>query len=125
MKEIAVDRELVAYCGLYCGACRAYLKGRCPGCHENVKAKWCGIRTCGMEHGYATCADCAEFADPADCRKFNNVIGKLFGFVFNSDRHACVLKARELGLEAYAGFMAERGRQSLPRRGGGAGPQMP
>ncbi|HKJ91629.1 MAG TPA: DUF3795 domain-containing protein, partial [Longimicrobiales bacterium] len=116
MKEITVDRELVAYCGLYCGACRSYLKGRCPGCHENVKAKWCGIRTCAGERGYATCAECTEFADPNDCRTFNNPIARVFGFVFNSDRRACVLQVRELGVEGHAAFMAGRGRQSLPRR---------
>jgi len=32
MKEIIADEKLVAKCGLYCGACGAYLKGRCPGC---------------------------------------------------------------------------------------------
>jgi len=66
MKEIAADKDLVACCGLYCGACGAYLKGRCPGCRENSKA--------------------------------------------------CVLKIRELGLEGYAAFMAQRKRQTLPRR---------
>jgi hypothetical protein len=40
MKEVLVNKDLVAHCGLYCGACGAYLKGRCPGCHENVKAGW-------------------------------------------------------------------------------------
>lgn len=28
MQDIKVDAELVAYCGLYCGACRSYLKGK-------------------------------------------------------------------------------------------------
>ena len=76
MKQIIADKNLVAYCGLYCGACRSYLKGRCPGCHENTKASWCKIRPCCAEHSYATCADCEEFTDPDDCRKFNNWIGK-------------------------------------------------
>jgi len=26
MKEIVADSKLVAYCGLYCGACKSYLK---------------------------------------------------------------------------------------------------
>ena len=50
--------ELVARCGLYCGACGSYLKGRCPGCRENVKATWCKVRACCGEHSYASCADC-------------------------------------------------------------------
>ena len=117
MKEITVNEDLVAYCGLYCGACGAYLKGRCPGCHENAKAGWCKIRSCCPEHFYASCADCKEFGDPNDCRKFNNWIGKIVGFVLNSNRQACVLKIRELGPGGYAAFMAERRRQTLPRRG--------
>lgn len=38
MKQVVADPNLVAYCGLYCGACGAYLKERCPGCHSNAKA---------------------------------------------------------------------------------------
>ena len=117
MKEISVDENLVAHCGLYCGACPSYLKGRCPGCHENTKATWCGVRTCCGEHSYETCADCKELTDPNDCAKFNNFFSKVIGFVLNSTRQACVLKIRELGADGYAAFMTERKRQTLPRRG--------
>jgi hypothetical protein len=118
MKEITVDTNLIARCGLYCGACGSYLKGRCPGCHENTKATWCKVRSCCAEHSYATCADCKDFADPNDCRKFNNMMSKIFGVLFNSNRQACVLKLRELGPEGFASFMAQQKRQSLPRRSG-------
>ena len=30
--------ELVAGCGLYCGKCGAFRKGRCKGCRENARA---------------------------------------------------------------------------------------
>jgi hypothetical protein len=36
MKAIVADAGLVAYCGLYCGACKAYLKEKYPGCHGNA-----------------------------------------------------------------------------------------
>ena len=108
--------ELVAYCGLYCGACGSYLKGRCPGCRENAKATWCKVRTCCQEHAYASCADCVDHPDPAGCGRFNNVISRVIGFVLNSNRRACVLKIRELGPQGYAAFMAAQRRQSLPRR---------
>jgi hypothetical protein len=116
-RDIKRDPTLVAYCGLYCGACGAYLKGRCTGCQENVKAKWCKVRACCAEHSYNSCADCKDFADPNDCRKFNNLIAKVIGVVLNSNRQACVLKIREMGLDGFAAFMAEQKRQTLPRRG--------
>jgi hypothetical protein len=108
--------ELIARCGLYCGACGSYLRGRCPGCRENVKATWCQVRACCQEHSYASCADCGEHADPASCGRFDNVISRLFGFAFNSSRRACVLKIRELGPQGYATLMAGERRQSFPRR---------
>jgi hypothetical protein len=117
MREVTANGELVACCGLYCGACGAYLKGRCPGCHENVKAGWCKIRSCCVEHAYATCADCNEHAGPGDCKHFNTPVARLLGFVLNSNRPAGVLKIRELGREGYAAFMADRKIMKLPRRG--------
>ena len=61
MKTITSNTELVAYCGLYCGACGAYLKEKCPGCHQNEKATWCEVRYCCVEHKYSTCAECSVF----------------------------------------------------------------
>jgi hypothetical protein len=117
MKEVAVNKDLVAYCGLYCGACGSYLKGRCPGCRENVKAGWCPQRKCCAEHQYATCANCKEFADAKDCRHFNTFIAKTMSLLFNSNRPAGVRKIRELGPEGFAAFMAEKKLMKLPRRG--------
>ncbi len=116
MPELKVDPNLIGYCGLYCGACPKYLKGSCPGCHENTTAGWCGIRVCNLEHEYSTCADCSECPDPNQCKKFNNLIAKVFGLVFNSNRQACVFKIRELGKERYAAFMTENKKQTIPRR---------
>jgi len=117
MRELVSDKGLVANCGLYCGACKAYLKERCPGCHDNAKASWCKIRTCCGEHNWATCADCTDFPDPKQCPKFDNLIARVIGVVLNSDRRACVLKVRELGADGFAAFMAGQKRQTLPRRG--------
>lgn len=115
MKEIVSNPTLVAYCGLYCGACRSYLREKCPGCHDNEKARWCKIRVCCMEPGYATCADCAEFKNPNDCRKFNNMMAKVFGLLFRSDRAACVAQIRELGVQGHADRMTEQRRQTIRR----------
>jgi len=115
MPEIVVNAELVAYCGLYCGACRSYLGGKCTGCHENSKATWCKVRSCCMERQIKSCAECAEFPEPRACKKFNNFISKLFGLIFKSDRAACIAQIKQLGLDGHANAMAEMGTQSIKR----------
>ncbi len=115
MKEIVADQALVARCGLYCGACKSYLKGSCPGCAENVKASWCKVRSCCNERGYASCADCADHANPKDCKLFDNVFAKVIGFVLRSDRAACVAQIRALGLQGHAEDMASKRRQTIRR----------
>ena len=113
MKEIVADTSLVACCGLYCGACKRYLKGGCPGCTENAKASWCKVRTCCIEHEYASCADCTEYENPSDCRKFNTFIARVFGFVLRSDRRACIVQIKQNGIESYAQTMAASGAMTL------------
>ena len=93
----------------------AYRRGRCPGCHENQRASWCGVRTCCRQSDYASCADCKEFPDPANCRKFHNFISKLFGLIFRSDRRACVLQVRDVGLQKHAEIMASQQKQTIRR----------
>ncbi len=115
MKEIVPDPQMVAYCGLYCGACKRYLNEKCSGCHDNVKASWCKIRSCNLENGYASCTECTEFQSPNDCRKFNNFISKIFGFVFKSDRAACIKQIKNIGITAHAEKMSELKMQSLKK----------
>ena len=115
MKSIVADKSLIAYCGLYCGACKKYLTESCPGCHENNKASWCKVRSCCIEHGYSSCADCTEFSNPADCKKFNNFFSKLFALIFKSDRAASISKIRESGYDGYAVFMASNKLQSMKK----------
>ena len=68
-----------------------------------------------MEENIVTCAECDAFVDPKACETFNNFIARVFGFIFRSDRAACVRQIREKGVEEHARIMAERKRQSLPR----------
>lgn len=107
MKEIVADENLVAYCGLYCGACNKYLKGKCPGCHENEKASWCKVRSCCMENGFASCAECKDFDDIMDCKGFNNIFSRFFGLVFKSDRESCIKRIGEIGTTRFAEEMAK------------------
>ena len=113
MQEIISDSNMVAYCGLYCGACKSYLSDKCPGCHDNQKATWCKVRSCCSDNGYASCAECKEFTIPNDCKIFNNFISKIFGFIFRSDRSACIDQIKTLGIDGHADKMTELKRQSL------------
>lgn len=115
MREITVDTKLIAYCGLYCGACKAYIKEKCPRCHDNVKASWCKVRSCCIEHGWASCADCSEYDDVYLCKKYNNIFARVFGFIFRSDRKACIDYIKKEGYDSFASHMADKKIQSFPR----------
>lgn len=104
---IVADKRLVAYCGLYCGACKSYLKGKCKGCRENIKAdKWCKIKKCCGDNTYENCADCKIYNSTLDCKMFNNTVSKLFSLIFGSNRNASIIKIKELGTQGYAEEMA-------------------
>ncbi|WP_321333791.1 DUF3795 domain-containing protein [uncultured Bacteroides sp.] len=111
---IEVDSDLIARCGLYCGACHKYLAKKCPGCQKNEKASWCKIRACNAEKGYHSCADCPM--DVKECKTFSNFIGKVFALLFGSDRNACIRRIREIGKEAFAAEMAEKRQQTIKNR---------
>lgn len=115
MKEVQSNPDLVAYCGLYCGACGSYLKDKCLGCHDNEKASWCKIRVCCTDNEYLTCADCNDFENPADCRKFNNWLSKIFGLIFRSDRAACIQQIKDIGIQGHTDKMTEQKRQSIKK----------
>lgn len=91
----------VAYCGLYCGECGSYKKGKCAGCQKNDRATWCEVRKCCREHGFATCADCKDIP-LKQCKKYNNVFAKVIGFVTRTDRSKCIERIRIIGSEAFA-----------------------
>ncbi|HOZ55658.1 MAG: hypothetical protein BWY51_00254 [Parcubacteria group bacterium ADurb.Bin316] len=109
------DKNLVAYCGLYCGACKKFINKKCAGCKENVKATWCKIRTCCIENKYSSCADCATYKVANDCKKFNNPISKLFSLIFKSDRNASIARIKETGTEQYAIEMAKKNVMSIKK----------
>ena len=114
-QTISVNPELVAACGLYCGACRKFLKGSCPGCRENATATWCKVRACNWERSTRSCAQCREHQNPRDCKIFQNPVARLFGVLFNSDRVACIEQIRACGLDEHARRLAASGRMTIPR----------
>lgn len=101
-KEIIADKNLVAYCGLYCGACKRYLADKCPGCIKNEKATWCGVRKCCKSNNLDSCADCQKFSKLKECKDFNNFFSKIFGLIFGSDRNACIARIKEVSKDEFA-----------------------
>ncbi len=114
MKQIVADKKLVARCGLYCGACKRYLKDKCPGCAGNDKATWCKIRSCTATNGWSSCAECT-LMPLESCKEFNSFMAKMFGLIFRSNRAGCIERIKEVGLDSFASEMAEKGIQSIPR----------
>ena len=114
-KPVAVNERNIAFCGLYCEACHAYRKGKCPGCAGNDRATWCKIRTCCMQMGHGSCADCVDVIDLRQCRIYHNPVSRIIGFVLRSNRMACISYIRNNGYAQFAAYMAEKGKQSMPR----------
>lgn len=114
MKKIEANKELIAACGLYCGACRKYLSDKCSGCHDNEKATWCKIRSCVKDKGCHSCAECSK--NVTECKIYSNLIGKIFAFLFKSDRPACIRYIREHGEQAFAEEMAKLKCQTIKRK---------
>lgn len=115
MKEIEANENLVAYCGLYCGSCTAFLKEKCLGCIKNEKASWCEIRKCNAENEYRTCGDCTIVSSTKECKKFENLIAKAIGFFTGTDRGACVEQIKKEGIASHASIMAEKKLMSLKK----------
>ncbi len=116
MKQAVRDTKMIAMCGLYCGACPRFLKEKCSGCLKNKKASWCKLRTCCIEKNIPSCADCDEFEAAINCKKYNNFMAKMFGFIFNSDRAACISKIKEIGYENFAERMYENRQMTFKRK---------
>lgn len=110
---MSTESQPIAACGLYCGTCRRFAKGTCPGCLANEKAAWCKVRACCLEHGWQSCAECT-LRPLAECRKFNSFVGKVFQVVFRSDRRGCIERIREVGPEAFAREMTLSGSYNRP-----------
>lgn len=113
MKQIIANPDSIAACGLYCGACRKFLSGKCPGCKNNEKASWCRIRQCCISKGYHTCGECERVV--RECKIYSNFISKVFALLFNSDRPACIDYIKKYGMVAFAEEMTCRRCQTIKR----------
>jgi len=101
---------ILAYCGLVCSECGMFLKGRCEGCHsEKPMFRNCKIKPCAMEREYSSCAECKDFDNLKDCKKLNNLISKVFSFIFRTDRIGNLNHIREIGLDEFKEEILQEG----------------
>jgi len=114
--NIKKDKYCVAYCGLYCAACRGYISGKCVGCIGNEKASWCKIRLCCIEKKINSCADCDEYEDVNRCKKYNNLFSKLISLLFNSDRKKCIDYIKCNGYDGFVEYMSDNGYRTIKRK---------
>ena len=75
------NEQLIAYCGLHCKDCAAFMSSRCEGCRSNsmksaVLFKQCMVKPCCIENGFFTCANCTKYASIKDCNKRNSLLFK-------------------------------------------------
>jgi hypothetical protein len=113
--EIIFDENLIAYCGLYCGACPRFLKGKCSGCKANIKSKWCKVKPCNIETGIKSCAECKKYVDVDICKSFNPIIIKVGEFVSKTSRKSGIQMIKEKGSSSFASYMAKNKLVSIKR----------
>jgi hypothetical protein len=113
------DLGLLAYCGLYCGACSfrvAFLEGErrhllpmpakydkykdapledCPGCRADDQGSECKIRNCAGERNLAHCGDCPDFP----CKRITDFSSD--GTPHHSEAIPNLRAIREMGVDAW------------------------
>lgn len=104
--DITKDENLIAYCGLYCGACPRFLKGKCNGCKEN-NPSWCKVKPCNLENNYTSCADCKQFDSVSDCKIFNPLLIRFGELVSRTSRKAGIQLIKDKGRTEFVNLMAE------------------
>ena len=58
-----MDRNMIAYCGAYCGVCEWKDKIGCKGCKANAGTMFwgeCDKACCCIEKGFAHCGECPD-----------------------------------------------------------------
>lgn len=96
--------EHIAACGLFCTNCGRFKKGKCEGCQVSPAFANCPARSCCMEKGIITCAECPDFTtieEYRSCKKLNSFVAKVFSFIFRTDRPTAIHFLRDSGKDAY------------------------
>jgi hypothetical protein len=112
-KIIPIDENLISYCGLYCGACPTYIKGKCEGCRGNsplcaVGYQKCKVKPCCIEHNYFSCANCKEFSSVKLCKKYNPLSIKFGEYISCTSRAKSIEMIKEKGVIAFVEYMVSK-----------------
>ena len=112
-KEAKRDENLIAHCGLYCGACPSFTSGKCDGCRGDsaksaVVYKQCKVKPCCVDNGFFTCADCTIYASTKACKKYNALFPKIASWIEGSDRSQAIEMIKTKGQTELMTFMADR-----------------
>ena len=92
---------LLSMCGLNCGLCTMRLAGHCPGCGQGNRP--CKVARCGMEHNVEYCFECPEYP----CELYNHA-DEYDSFITHLNQKADLMKAKEIGIEAYCAEQFEK-----------------
>jgi hypothetical protein len=92
----------LAYCGLVCLQCGAFTRGRCKGCHspKPMHSKSL-VKKYAVEKSIVSCEECQDYANLRNCKRLDNLVSKLFGFIFRSNRIVNLARIREVGVEKF------------------------
>jgi hypothetical protein len=112
-EQIEKDENLIAYCGIYCGACPSFTSGECEGCRaksekSSVRYKACAVKPCCVENVFFTCADCTIYASTSACKKYNPLLLKIASWVESTDRSKAIDMIKIKGLAETVAFMDEK-----------------
>ena len=112
-EQTKINENLIAYCGIYCGACPSYKSGDCEGCRaksekSSVRYKACAVKPCCIENEFFTCADCTIYASTKECKKYNPFLLKIASWVEKTDRSKAIEMIKIKGLAETVAFMEEK-----------------
>ena len=112
-EQMTDNEPFIAYCGLYCKACPAFVSGKCEGCRVDsaksaVLYKKCKVKPCCVENGFFTCADCTIYASTKACKKYNPLMLNISSWIGCVNRSKCIDMIKEKGRAEFLAFMEER-----------------
>lgn len=112
--KVKKEDSLLAYCGLYCGACPSYQNTQkvvpinydkknfyeaCEGCNSDLNTSWCGpceIKKCNKEKNIRVCIDCNDYP----CKKITDFINDK-KYPYHKEVEAKMKLYKEVGLEKW------------------------